>query len=70
MTAKKKPAAKADTHKKTVKRTVASAAAGVEAGAERTRDLGAAVVRAGLLLEQSAAVLDSIAQRAKKPRAR
>ncbi|MBC5815714.1 MAG: hypothetical protein GIW97_04150 [Candidatus Eremiobacteraeota bacterium] len=63
-TAKKKPA------KTTVKRTVKKAAENVESSAERMRGLGAAVVRAGVLMQQGAAVMDSMAERAAKKRGR
>ncbi|MFN2528179.1 MAG: hypothetical protein ABR584_05625 [Candidatus Baltobacteraceae bacterium] len=49
-----------------MKRTVKKAAENVESSAERIRGLGAAVVRAGVMLQQGAAVMDSMAERATK----
>lgn len=49
--------------KKAVKRTVKQAAKNVQTNAERARELGAAIIRAGELLEQGAGFLDSMAER-------
>lgn len=61
---KKAPRSKASKAKSAVKRTVKKAAENVEANAERARELGAAVVRAGEMIEQGAAWLDALATRA------
>ncbi|MDQ2663757.1 MAG: hypothetical protein M3Y18_06970 [Candidatus Eremiobacteraeota bacterium] len=50
--------------KTAVKRTVKKAAHNVEVNAERAREVGAAVVRAGEMIEQGAAWLDALALRA------
>lgn len=64
----KKAAARKKTSGKPAKRTVKQAAANVQSGAERARELGAAIVRAGELIEQAAAMMDSMATRAKTSR--
>ncbi len=65
---KKSPAAAPK--KKAAKRTVKQAAKNVQSSAERARELGAAIVRAGEMLEQGAAVLDSMADRSTHKRTR
>ena len=63
-TVRKKSAPKKTPAKKAVKRTVTKAAKNVQTNAERARDLSAALIRAGELLGQGAAFLDSVADRA------
>jgi hypothetical protein len=48
----------------TKRRTVKKAAQNVQSGAERARELSAALIRAGELLAQGASFLDSMAERA------
>jgi len=63
-TTRKKQSAKTAVAKRAVRRTVKKAAENVQSNAERARDLSAALIRAGELLGQGAAFLDSIAERA------
>ncbi len=55
---------------KTRKRSVKRAAEGVESAADRARELGAAIIRAGELLQQSAVFLEMIAGVQKPQRGR
>jgi|GEM_PF-4594888 len=68
--AAKKATTKKTTVRKTAKRTVKKAAESVESSAHRIRGLGAAVERAGVMLQQGAAVMDSMAERATKKKRR
>lgn len=62
-TRKKSPRSKTARAKSAVKRTVKKAAKNVQSNVERARDLAAALIRAGEMLEQGAALLDSMAER-------
>lgn len=66
----RKTARKKSTKKPGAKRTVKQAAKNVQASAERARDLGAAIVRTGQILERGAAALDAMADRTTHKRER
>ncbi|GAC1360775.1 MAG: hypothetical protein NVSMB31_20810 [Vulcanimicrobiaceae bacterium] len=75
-TLKKKPPKvssrkKAAAPKKTLRRTVKKAAENVQSNAERARELGQAMAKAGELLQQGAVFLELMAERAKtEPRSK